>query len=205
MSGQARLGSGKQWGSLTTMTGYGYAGKHPSECTDHDAMNKPITRSSSGIRTQKMNIEKMRIEDILNRVDIQANLRNFQSENKEDVRSALLTVAYAAQLCDRRDCLIALAGYYVLEVRSIDDLEFFIKATQLAHSPELAHIVLNDLIRNREVSRRRLFINDLVNLVGTIFRKSTPEQAESLTQLIDSAVWGEKLKIKFRMKLRSIP
>ena len=31
--------------------------------------------------------------------------------------------------------------------------------------------------------------------------KSTPEQAESLMQLIDSAVWGEKLKIKFRMLL----
>ena len=168
-------------------------------------MKKPIPRSSSGNKTQKINIEKMCIEDIFSKVDIQANLRNLQSENKENVRTALLTIAYAAQVSDRRDCLIALAGYYVLEVRSIDDSEFFIKTTKLAHSPELAHVVLNDLVRHREVSRRRLFINDLVNLIETIIMKSTPEQAESLMRLIDSAVWGEKLKIKFRMLLHSVP
>ncbi len=147
----------------------------------------------------------MPLEDILSKIDIQANLRNFQSVNKESVRTALLTFAYAAQVSGRRDCLIALAGYYMLEVRSIDDSEFFIIATQLAHSPELAHIVLNDLTRNREVSRHRLFINDLINILDTVIRKSTPEQAESLMRLIDSSVWGEKLKIKFRMKLSSNP
>ena len=168
-------------------------------------MKKPITHSSTITKTQKMIIEKMPLEDILSKIDIQANLRNFQSVNKESVRTALLTVAYAAQVSGRRDCLIALAGYYVLEVRSIDDSEFFITATQIAHSPELAHIVLNDLTRNREVSRHRLFINDLINILDTVIRKSTPEQAESLMRLIDSSVWGEKLKIKFRMKLSSNP
>jgi len=146
----------------------------------------------------------MRLEDILSKVDIQSNLRNLQSVDKEKVRTALLTIACAAQVSGRRDCLIALAGYYVLEVRSIDDSEFFIATTKLAHSPELAHVVLNDLIRYREVSRRRIFINDLINILDTIIGKSTPEQTESLIQLIDSAVWGEKLKIKFRMRLRSI-
>ncbi len=94
-------------------------------------MKKPIPRSSSGNKTQKINIEKMCIEDIFSKVDIQANLRNLQSENKENVRTALLTIAYAAQVSDRRDCLIALAGYYLLEVRSIDDSEFFIKPRNL--------------------------------------------------------------------------
>ena len=168
-------------------------------------MKKPITRSSNSIKKQKIIIENMRLEDIFSKVDIQAHLRNLLSDDKENVRTALLTIAYAAQVSGRRDCLIALAGYYVLEVRSIDGSEFFIETTKLAHSPELAHVVLNDLMRNRELSRRRLFINDLINILGTIIGKSTPEQAESLMQLIDSAVWGEKLKIKFRMKLLSIP
>jgi hypothetical protein len=34
--------------------------------------------------------------------------------------------------------------------------------------------------------------------------KSSPEQTESLMQQIDSAVWGDKLKFRFRTKLSSI-
>jgi hypothetical protein len=164
-------------------------------------MQKQTSRSSRSIKTQKINVANMRLEDIFAKVDIQAHLRNLQSEDKEKIRTALLTIAYAAQVSERRDCLIALAGYYVLEVRSIDDSELFIETTKLAHSPELALIVLKDLTLNREVSRHRIFINDLINIIRTIIRKSTPEQAESLMRLIDSAVWGEKLKIKFRAKL----
>ena len=156
-----------------------------------------------GVRAQEMNIEKLRIEDILSKVNIQANLRQLESDNTEDVRSALQTLANIARLSERRDCLIALAGYYVLHVRSVDDYEFFIKATDLAHSPELSQIVLNDLVRIREASRRRLFMNDLVHIIGTINRRSTPEQTKSFKQLIESAVWGEKQKIKFRTKLSS--
>jgi len=85
----------------------------------------------------------------------------------------------------------------------VDEYEFFIKATDLAHSPELSQIVLNDLVRIREASRRRLFMNDLVHIIGTINRRSTPEQTKSFKQLIESAVWGEKQKIKFRTKLSS--
>ena len=94
----------------------------------------------------------MRLEDIFSKVDIQAHLRNLQSDDKEKVRTALLTIAYAAQVSGRRDCLIALAGYYVLEVRSIDDSEFFIATTKLAHSPEIAHVVLNDLPEPNDAS-----------------------------------------------------
>ena len=146
----------------------------------------------------------MKIDDILRKVDIQSHMRNLLSDNKENVRTALLTIAYAAQLTGRRDCLIAIAGYYVLEVRSIDDSEFFINTTKLAHSPELARIVMNDLTRKREISRHRVFINELINILSTIILKSSPEQTESLMQLIDSAVWGDKLKFKFKTKLRSI-
>jgi hypothetical protein len=93
---------------------------------------------------KKISIANIQIEDFLSKVDIQSHMLNLLSDNKENVRIALLNIAYAAQLTGRRDCLIALAGYYVLEVRSIDDSEFFIKTTKLAHSPELARIVMND-------------------------------------------------------------
>ena len=152
---------------------------------------------------KKISIANIQIEDFLSKVDIQSHMLNLLSDNKENVRIALLNIAYAAQLTGRRDCLIALAGYYVLEVRSIDDSEFFIK-TKLAHSPELARIVMNDLTRKREISRHRVFINELINIFSTIILKSSPEQTESLMQLIDSAVWGDKLKFKFKTKLRSI-
>lgn len=153
---------------------------------------------------KKISIPNIEIEDFLSKIDIQSHMRNLLSDNKENVRIALLNIAYAAQLTGRRDCLIALAGYYVLHVRSIDDSEFFINTTKLAHSPELACIVMNDLTRKREISRHRVFINELINILGKIILKSSPEQIESLMQLIDSAVWGDKLKIKFRTKLFSI-
>jgi hypothetical protein len=153
---------------------------------------------------KKISIANIQIEDFLSKVDIQSHMLNLLSDNKENVRIALLNIAYAAQLTGRRDCLIALAGYYVLEVRSIADSEFFIKTTKLAHSPELARIVMNDLIRKQEISRHRLFINELINILGTIILKSSPEQTESLMQQIDSAVWGDKLKFRFRTKLSSI-
>lgn len=145
-----------------------------------------------------MKIEDLRVEDILNKANVQGNLRQLQSHNKEDVRTSLQTLACIAHQADRRDCLMALTGFYVLEVMSIEDFEMFIKATDLAHSPELAIIVLKDIIQNRELSRRRLFMNDLVALIGRIKNRSTPEQTETISELIESAEWGEKQKAKFR-------
>jgi hypothetical protein len=153
------------------------------------------------VRAEKMKTEDLRIEDVLSKANVQGNLRQLQSDNKENVRSSLHTLASIARLADRRDCLLVLAGFYVLEVRSIEDLEMFIKATDLAHSPELAIIVLKDIMHNRELSRRRLFMNDLVALIGRIKIRSTPEQTETIGKLIESSEWGEKQKAKFTNEL----
>ncbi len=150
-----------------------------------------------------MNLVKMSIEDILKRIDIQTNIQKLQSGKRDEVLSALRTLASAAEFSNRKDCIMVLAGYYVLEVRSIDDLESFISATRLADSGELAHIVMKDIVRNRDISRRRLLIDDIVKIVRTISRKFGDEQIEALKQMIDSSVWGEKLKIRFHAIFRT--
>jgi hypothetical protein len=145
-----------------------------------------------------MKNEDLRIEDVLSRANIQGNLLQLQSNNIEKVQSALHTLATMARLADRRDCLTALVGYYMLQVRSTENLEMFIKATELALSPEFALIVLKDLVQKPELSRRRLFMRDLEDLVYRIEMKATLEQAEAIAELIETSVWGEKQKAKFR-------
>ncbi len=146
-----------------------------------------------------MKIEDMRIEDVLSRANIQGNLLELQSKDIDNLRSALHTLAAIARHGNRRDSLIALVGYYVLEVKSTEDLEMFIKATELAHSPEFALFVLKDLVQRRELSRRRLFMRDLADIIYRIEMNATPEQAEAIAELIETAAWGEKQKAKFRL------
>ena len=145
-----------------------------------------------------MKNEDLRIEDVLGGANIQGNLLQLQSNKSEEVQAALHTLAAIARLSNRRDCLTALVGFYMLEVRSTEKLEMFIKATELAHSVEFALIVLKDLVQKRELSRRRLFMRDLEDLIHIIEMKATPEQAEAIAELIETSVWGEKQKAKFR-------
>ncbi len=72
-----------------------------------------------------MNMEDFTAEEICRRINIQANLNDLQSKNKEKRNSALTTLATITQLTKRRDALYALCGYYILEIESIDDIELF--------------------------------------------------------------------------------
>lgn len=46
---------------------------------------------------KKFTIENMKVDDLMSKVNIQSHIQNLLSDKKEDVRTALLTIAYAAQ------------------------------------------------------------------------------------------------------------
>ena len=60
-----------------------------------------------------MNIENLTVEEICERINIQANLIDLQSKNKKKINSALTTLATITKLTKRRDALYALCGYYL--------------------------------------------------------------------------------------------
>jgi hypothetical protein len=144
-----------------------------------------------------MNIENLSIEAILANANIQHNLIDLQSGDKEVVRRALGTLTAVTQYGNRKDSLYALIGYYQLEVKTLDDIEFFFNATRNLHSPELIYLILKDLARNREAPRRRLFMKDVLRCFPLVLRTATSKQAESLVQIVESAVWGDKQKARF--------
>jgi len=91
-------------------------------------------------------MEDLTVEEICRRINIQANLNDLQSKNKEKRKSALTTLATITQLTKRRDALYALCGYYILEIESIDGIELFFDAIrsldsiQLLNSTEIVSI-----------------------------------------------------------------
>jgi hypothetical protein len=144
-----------------------------------------------------MKIEDLSLEEILANANIQHNLVDLQSGDKETIRGALGTLAAMTQYADRKDSLYALIGYYQLEVKTLDDIEFFFNATRNLHSPDLIYLILKDLARNKEASRRRLFMNDVLRCFPLVLRTATSKQVESFVQVVESAAWGEKQKARF--------
>ena len=70
-----------------------------------------------------MNIKDLTVEEICRRINIQANLNDLQSKSMEKRNSALTTLVTITQLTKSRDALYALCGYYILEIKSIDDID----------------------------------------------------------------------------------
>jgi len=144
-----------------------------------------------------MNIKNMTIEEVLGKINIQGNLTDLLSKDMGTVKSALTTLASAAHLAKRKECLYALVGYYVLEVKSIDDIEMFYHATKHACSPELLYLILKDLAGMHHASKRRIFMNDLSRNMRVNLKDATPDQLDQIKDILNNASWGEKQKNNF--------
>ncbi len=148
-----------------------------------------------------MDIEELDIEEILKKTNIQNHLINLQSKNKNKIKSALTTLATITKLTKRKDALYALCGFYLLEIKCIDDIEFFLDATRNSYSIEIFKLILKDISKDKNIFRRKLFIDDIIrNLAAIIMNANTEEKAE-IEFLIENSFWGEKLKDKFLCKL----
>jgi hypothetical protein len=148
-----------------------------------------------------MDINNLSLEEICGKINIQASLIDLQTSDKETLRTALCTLATVTKLANRKDSLYAIMGYYQSEVKTLDEIEFFFNATENAQSPDLMCLILKDLAQNKEASRRRLFMNHILHCLPVVLRTATCKQAESLIQIVESAVWGDKQKARFLVKM----
>ena len=144
-----------------------------------------------------MNIENLTVEEICERINIQANLIDLQSKNKKKINSALTTLATITKLTKRRDTLYALCGYYLLEIENIDEIEFFFDAIRGLDSIELLKLILKDISEDRNIFRRRVFIDDFLHKLSTSVIKADEKDRNEIILLIENSVWGEKLKRNF--------
>ena len=144
-----------------------------------------------------MDIEKLSLEEISQRINIQSNLIALQSTNREKVKSALTSLAAVTRLANRKDSLYALVGYYLLEVHTLEEIEVFFYATKSLGSTDLAYFILRDLVQKKDASKRRIFMNDLSKHIAWILRSAGSDTKEKFRTLFESGQWGEKLKWKF--------
>jgi hypothetical protein len=144
-----------------------------------------------------MNMEDFTAEEICRRINIQANLKDLQSKNKEKRNSALTTLATITQLTKRRDALYALCGYYILEIESIDDIELFFDEIRNLDFIELLKLILKDIAKDKNIFRRRLFIDTFLRKLSATIITADEKDKNEIKELIENSVWGEKLKKKF--------
>ena len=150
-----------------------------------------------------MNIENLTVEEICERINIQANLIDLQSKNKKKINSALTTLATITKLTKRRDALYALCGYCLLEIENIDEIEFFFDAIRGLDSIELLKLILKDISEDKNIFRRRLFIDDFLRKLSIAIIKANAKDKNEIKLLIENSVWGEKLKKKFLYQMET--
>ena len=144
-----------------------------------------------------MNIKDLTVEEICRRINIQANLNDLQSKSIEKRNSALTTLVTITQLTERRDALYVLCGYYILEIKNIDDIELFFDAIRNLDSIELLKLILKDIAKDKNVFRRRLFIDTFLRKLSASIISVDEKDKNKIKHLIKNSVWGEKLKRKF--------
>jgi len=144
-----------------------------------------------------MNMKDLTVEEICRRINIQANLNDLQSKSIEKRNSALTTLVTITQLTKRRDALYALCGYYILEIKSFDDIELFFDAIRNLDSIELLKLILKDITKDKNVYRRRLFIDTFLRKLSASIISADEKDKNEIKHLIENSVWGEKLKRKF--------
>ena len=145
-----------------------------------------------------MNMKGLTVEEICRRINIQANLNDLQSKSIEKRNSALTTLVTITQLSERRDALYVLCGYYILEIKKIiDDIELFFDAIRNIDSIELLKLILKDIAKDKNVFRRRLFIDTFLRKLSASIISADEKDKYEIKQLIENSAWGEKLKRKF--------
>ena len=86
----------------------------------------------------------------------------------------------------------AICGYYILEIKSIDDIELFFDAIRNLESIELLKLILKDIAKDKNVFRRRLFVEPFLRKLSASMISAAEKDKNEIKQLIKNSVWGEK-------------
>jgi hypothetical protein len=149
----------------------------------------------------KTRLDKMSLNDLSKLINIQSSLLNLQSKEAGKVKSALNTLSSMVKFAGRKDALYVLVGYYKIEIKSMDDIIRFFDRTQMASSKDLSWMILNDMVKIKEIARRVLFVRDFIPHLSLVFRDSNEDKKKEIRNLIRDSVWGDKLKRRFLDKL----
>lgn len=149
-------------------------------------------RGHSGIR-----IEDVSIEEIFQRANIQLSLLDLQSEDRGKVKSALNTLSSITRFTDRKDALYVLVGYYRTEAKTVEQIAEFFHNTQSALSVDLTLMILEDLTKSKEMSRRRIFADEFLQHLSLVSRRTGHNRRNEIRTLVESSAWGDKLKRKY--------
>jgi hypothetical protein len=58
-------------------------------------------------------------------------------------------------------------------------------------------MILNDLIRLKDLSRRRIFVHDFSSHLSSVFTHTGDDRKKEIRTLIENSAWGDKLKREF--------
>lgn len=144
-----------------------------------------------------INIKNLSLEELYEQADIQSKVLDLQSKDEGKVKSALRILSSITRFTDRRDALYVLVGYYKLEIRTIDEIIDFFHVIRMALPIDLAMMILNDLIKLKDISRRRSFVDDFLRHLSMVLIDTSDDRQEEIRTLIENSVWGDKMKRKF--------
>lgn len=144
-----------------------------------------------------MDIKDLNITDILERASIKEHIDNLLTGTSRERESAVSTLSAMVSEAGRKDALYVVIGYYAAKVKGMEAIEEFFQQASRTYSIELYTVILKDMAREKNLSRRRLFTDHFISSLATAIYKSVDVDYTELCAIIENSCWGEKLKIKF--------
>lgn|GEM_PF-1405730 len=150
----------------------------------------------------QFDISNMTIEELYEKIDIQARKNDLKSKDKKTLKSTIRTLSSAYYYIQREDALEALTQYYQQQMHNLDDIEFFFDAVGNQCNYALYKMILKDLSQNKNFYRKKHLVNKVLNQLSFIHDELSDDDKDELVNIIENSVWGKKLKDKFIDKIR---
>ncbi len=86
---------------------------------------------------------------------------------------------------DRKDALYGLCGYYIIDVKTMDDKIFFLNALRFNNNYQLFEIILKDLSQFKNFFRQKDLVDNILSMLSSvIFNKLSKTEEEKFKHLL---------------------
>ena len=121
----------------------------------------PLGQAKTGVIKMQVDINNLTLEEIYKKMSIQNISKYLESDDEDTVRQGLGTLAAMAYITKRKDALYLLVGYYILEIKDLNDKESFFISLGYMCNYELMCIVLQDISQYKDFYRKKLFVDSI--------------------------------------------
>jgi len=142
------------------------------------------------------------IEEIYEKMNIQSDLINLESDDNDTIQKAISSLANISFFTKRKDALYSLVGYYTLATKDLNDKEFFFLSLRRMCNYELFSIILQDISQYKNFYRKKYFVDEIALTLSSILCKIDEDKKNKLELVIENSVWGKKLKDKLIGKIK---